>query len=112
MCSGFIPPAIRMEVESIDVETRPRQVRKPVKVASIQPSKPRGGKHVDYAPKGSPPYGDKEPRQMCEGIAGFPASQVKPVGMIRRITAIRRGGGADRSGICVSSPGKNNAMPK
>ena len=82
------------DVESIDVEAvQPKQVRETVKVGSTEPTKPGGGKRVDYPPKGSPAYGDKEPepKQMCGGIAGFPCPAARLVWMIPRTTAIPLG---------------------
>jgi hypothetical protein len=93
------------EVESIDVETvQPRQVRETVKVGSTESPKSGGGKRVDYPPKGSPAYGDKEPRQMCGGIAGFPCPAGKTCVDDPSDNCDPTRGGADCSGICVSSP--------
>jgi hypothetical protein len=92
------------EVESIDVETiQPRQIRETVNIGAAEPTKPGGGKRVDYPPKGSPAYGDKEPRQLCGGIAGFqcPAGKTCVDDPVDDCDPAR--GGADCSGICVGS---------
>jgi len=95
------------EVESIDVETvQPRQVRETVKVGSTESPKSGDGKRVDYPPKGSPAYGDKEPRQMCGGIAGFPCPAGKTCVDDPSDSCDPTRGGADCSGICVSPPAK------
>lgn len=90
------------EVESIDVETvQPKQVPETVKVGSTESTKPGGGKRVDYPPKGSPAYGDKEPKQMCGGIAGFPCPAGKTCVDDPSDNCDPTQGGADCSGICV-----------
>ncbi|WP_090906885.1 Kazal-type serine protease inhibitor domain protein [Nitrosospira sp. Nsp13] len=90
------------DVESIDVETvQPKQVREMVKVGSTEPTKPGGGKRVDYPPKGSPAYGDKESKQMCGGIAGFPCPAGKTCVDDPSDNCDPTRGGADCSGICV-----------
>jgi len=89
------------EVESIDVEAvEPRQIRETVKIGAEEPTKP-GGKRVDYPPKGSPAYGDKEPRQMCGGIAGFPCPEGKKCVDDPSDNCDPARGGADCIGICV-----------
>jgi hypothetical protein len=93
------------EVESIDVEAvQPRQMRETVKVGSTETSKSGGGKRVDYPPKGSPAYGDKEPRQMCGGIAGFPCPAGKTCVDDPSDDCDPSRGGADCSGICLGAP--------
>lgn len=90
------------DVESIDVETvQPKQVRETVKVGSTETTKPGGGKRVDYPPKGSSAYGDKEPKQMCGGIAGFPCPAGKTCVDDPSDNCDPARGGADCSGICV-----------
>jgi hypothetical protein len=89
------------EVESIDVEAvEPRQIRETVKIGAEEPTKP-GGKRVDYPPKGSSAYGDKEPRQMCGGIAGFPCPEGKKCVDDPSDNCDPARGGADCIGICV-----------
>jgi hypothetical protein len=89
------------EVESIDVEAvEPRQIRETVKIGAEEATKP-GGKRVDYPPKGSSAYGDKEPRQMCGGIAGFPCPEGKKCVDDPSDNCDPTRGGADCSGICV-----------
>jgi hypothetical protein len=93
------------EVESIDVETvQPRQIRETVNIVTAEPAKAGGGKRVDYPPKGSSAYGDKEPRQMCGGIAGFQCPAGKTCVDDPADDCDPARGGADCSGVCVSSP--------
>jgi hypothetical protein len=90
------------EVESIDVEAvEPRQVRDTVKIGAAEPSKAGGGKRVDYPPKGSSAYGEKEPKQMCGGIAGFPCPAGKKCVDDPSDDCDPARGGADCGGICV-----------
>lgn len=90
------------EVESIDVEVvEGRQIRETVKIGGTEPATPGSGKRVDYPPKGSPAYGDKEPRQMCGGIAGFPCPAGKRCVDDPSDDCDPARGGADCSGICV-----------
>lgn len=90
------------EVESIDVEAvEPRQIRETVMVGGTEPTKPGSGKRVDYPPKGSPAYSDKEPRQICGGIAGFPCPAGKKCVDDPSDNCDPAQGGADCSGICV-----------
>lgn len=90
------------EVESIDVETvEPRQIRETVKIGSAEPTRPGSGKRVDYPPKGSPAYSDKEPRQICGGIAGFPCPAGKKCVDDPSDNCDPAQGGADCIGICV-----------
>jgi hypothetical protein len=89
------------EVSSIDVETvQPRQVKETVKIGAAEPTKP-GGKRVDYPPKGSTAYGEKEPKQMCGGIAGFPCPEGKKCVDDPSDNCDPARGGADCAGICV-----------
>jgi hypothetical protein len=93
------------EVESIDVETvQPREIRETVNIGAAEPTKPGGGKRIDYPPKGSPAYGGKEPKQMCGGIAGFPCPGGKKCVDDPSDDCDPTRGGADCSGICVSTP--------
>jgi hypothetical protein len=93
------------EVESIHVETvQPRLIRETVNIGAAEPTKPGGGKRIDYPPKGSPAYGHKEPRQMCGGIAGFQCPAGKTCVDDPGDDCDPTRGGADCSGICVSSP--------
>lgn len=90
------------EVESIDVEAvEPRQIRETVKIGATEPTKPGGGKRVDYPPKGSSAYGEKEPKQMCGGIAGFPCPDGKKCVDDPSDNCDPARGGTDCSGICV-----------
>lgn len=90
------------DVESIDVEAvEPRQVRETVKIGAAEPGKTGGGKRVDYPPKGSSAYGEKEPRQMCGGVAGFPCPAGKKCVDDPSDNCDPARGGADCSGICV-----------
>ncbi|SEP24593.1 Kazal-type serine protease inhibitor domain protein [Nitrosovibrio sp. Nv6] len=89
------------DVESIDVEAiEPRKLKETVKIGAEEPSKP-GGKRVDYPPKGSSAYGDKGPKQMCGGIAGFPCPEGKKCVDDPSDNCDPDRGGADCSGICV-----------
>jgi len=64
----------------------------------------RGGKRVDYPTKGSPAYGGKKPKQMCGGIAAFPCPGGKKYVDDLSDDCDPTRGGADCSGICVSTP--------
>jgi hypothetical protein len=89
------------EVSSMDVETiQPRQLKETVKIGAAEPTKP-GGKRVDYPPKGSSAYGEKEPKQMCGGIAGFPCPEGKKCVDDPSDNCDPARGGADCAGICV-----------
>jgi len=89
------------EVSSMDVEmVQPRQVKETVKIGAAEPTKP-GGKRVDYPPKGSNAYGEKEPKQMCGGIAGFPCPEGKKCIDDPSDNCDPARGGADCAGICV-----------
>jgi hypothetical protein len=89
------------EVESIDVETiHPRELRETIKIGG-EPTKPGSGKRVAYPPKGSSAYGEKEPKQMCGGIAGFPCPQGKKCVDDPSDNCDPARGGADCAGICV-----------
>jgi hypothetical protein len=89
------------EVSSMDVEmVQPRQVKETVKIGAAEPTKP-GGKRVDYPPKGSNAYGEKEPKQMCGGIAGFPCPEGKKCVDDPSDNCDPARGGADCAGICV-----------
>ncbi|HKX53529.1 MAG TPA: Kazal-type serine protease inhibitor domain protein [Nitrosospira sp.] len=90
------------EVESIDVEAvEPRQVREMVSIGAAESAKRGAGKRVDYPPKGSSAYGEKEPKQMCGGIAGFPCPEGKKCVDDPSDNCDPTRGGADCSGICV-----------
>jgi len=90
------------DVESIDVETiKPRQIRESVKIGAVEPAKTGKGERVDYPPKGSSAYGNKEPKQMCGGIAGFPCPDGKKCVDDPSDNCDPARGGADCSGICV-----------
>ena len=90
------------DVESIDVEAvAPRQVRETVRIGAAESAKQGGGKRVDYPPKGSSAYGEKEPKQMCGGIAGFPCPEGKKCVDDPSDNCDPARGGADCSGICV-----------
>ncbi|MBA4142246.1 MAG: Kazal-type serine protease inhibitor domain protein [Nitrosospira sp.] len=90
------------EVESIDVEAvQPRQIRETVKIGAAEPTEPGGGKRIDYPPKNSPAYGNKEPKEMCGGIAGFPCPAGKTCVDDPSDDCDPARGGADCPGICV-----------
>jgi hypothetical protein len=90
------------EVSSMDVEMiQPRQMKETVKIGAAEPTKPGGGKRIDYPPKGSSAYGEKEPKQMCGGIAGFPCPEGKKCVDDPSDNCDPARGGADCAGICV-----------
>jgi hypothetical protein len=90
------------EVSSMDVEMiQPRQMKETVKIGAAESTKPGGGKRIDYPPKGSSAYGEKEPKQMCGGIAGFPCPEGKKCVDDPSDNCDPARGGADCAGICV-----------
>jgi hypothetical protein len=90
------------EVSSMDVEMiQPRQMKETVKIGAAESTKPGGGKRIDYPPKGSSAYGEKEPKQMCGGIAGFPCPAGKKCVDDPSDNCDPARGGADCAGICV-----------
>jgi hypothetical protein len=95
------------EVETMDVETvQPRQMREVVKLMPTEAGT-ETKKHIEYPPKGDSAYGGKyQPKQICGGIAAIPCPTGKACVDDPSDDCDPTKGGADCSGICVSTPAK------